>query len=243
MQYIGKIKAVRLPILICCGFMSAAAHSVESFRFEAFPELAEMRGYIEKEFALGASRETLRTAFIEQGKATLKINPNQIGTEKYLYDINLCGYYVWRWNVSADFDAQGKLLQAYVNAEPIFKDGTPKKDPKDVHSRTGKSVILKIQKSRPQASKGESVITALVLDKDSDTRTTDDQFVQVGGPTRADPLDMGNLHVYDGELWRSIVDADDAGTIVPYVGDCSAVDVRVEQLKQQQKANSARPAH
>ena len=27
--------------------------------------------------------------------------------------INLCNCYVWRWNVSADYDDQGKLLQAY----------------------------------------------------------------------------------------------------------------------------------
>ena len=106
--------------------MVASAHGQSSFQFESVTTLDDMQRFMRSNFPLGADRASLRKSFIEQGKATLKTHPTQIGVEKYLYDINLCSYYVWRWNISADFDSSGKLLQAYVNGEPVHAAGDRK---------------------------------------------------------------------------------------------------------------------
>ena len=185
-----------------------------------------MQRFVRSNFPLGADRASLRKAFVEQGKATLKTHPTQIGVEKYLYDINLCSYYVWRWNISADYDSSGKLLQAYVNGEPVHAAGTPKKDSKIATiAQPGKTAgIFRTERLRPEASKGEKQLGAIVADADSNLRTIDDQILMGAGPTRADPANLGTMKAYEVEPWRSIFDIDDADRIVPYAGDCTKAD-------------------
>jgi hypothetical protein len=183
-----------------------------------------MRGFIERRFPLGSFRDDLRAAFVQQGTATLKTHPTQQGVEKYLYDINLCGYYVWRWNISADYDANGRLLQAYLNALPIFKDGTPKRTVDKKALPGQKASIFKASRARPEAVNGEKHLAYLLFDRDSDVTTIDDQSLIGAGPSRADPANMGALVTYnDVEPWRSIFDSDKADRILPHPGDCSAL--------------------
>jgi hypothetical protein len=211
--------------------LTAHAQSPGGFRFDAVSSLDEMNRLIETSFPIGTPREALRRTFVVQGAATLKAHPLYPTVEKYLYDINLCSYYVWRWNISADFDTAGNLRQAYVNGEPVFASGPQKKDVKDF--KVGHQTIYKVKRPRPEASKGESVLTYMLFDADSDTSTIDDELVIGGGPTRPDPANMGTVHMYSNvDPWRSIFDKDDAAQIEPYSGSCKAAD----ELYARQKA-------
>ena len=199
-----------------------AADRPATFHFESVVTLTDMTQLIQSTFPLGSSRGDLRHAFVDGGKATLKVHLRRAGVEKYIYDINLCDYYVWRWNISADYDAAGKLLQAYVNGEPVFASGPQKQNVKDFK---GHPTIFKLHRARPQASKGEKELSYIVYDGDSNLQTPDDEVAIGGGPTRADPLNMGTLHMYASvDPWRSIFDKDDAQQIVSYKGSCDGVD-------------------
>ena len=143
--------------------------------------------------------------------------------EKYLYDIDLCGYYVWRWNISADYGPDGKLTQIYINGMPQLGDAPEPALPK-------KGPFYMISRPRPQAYKGEKTLTAVVTDPDGDPKTTDDMEILTGvGPTRADPLDMGHAVNERGVVWRSIFDFDDARFVAPYPGDCATVDAKLSR--------------
>jgi hypothetical protein len=200
-----------------------AGRASSDFRFETVASIDDMRHILSDRFPPGSPRIEVRKLFVTQGQATLKLHPTQAGVEKYLYDINLCGYYVWRWNISADYDAKGLLVQTYVNGEPVFSSGKQKKDP--AQFKKGHQSIYKMKRLRPEASKGEKELSYIVLDADSDQTTIDDQVAMGGGPTRADPVNMGTLHGYTNvEPWRSIFDQDSAGPPRPYAGDCKAAD-------------------
>jgi len=207
-----------LPLLHSEGF---AAEPNAPFRFESVKSLGDMTAFIRERFALGSSRDELRDTFVMQGKATLRTHPERARVEKYVYDINLCDWYIWRWNISADYDAERKLLQAYVNGGTVFSDGTPQRMmPKGGAKNAG---LFSAMRSRPQAYKGEKNVLYLFYDADGDTNTTDDQWVIGGGPSRADPMDMGAIVAYAGvELWRSIFDYGEVGQIARYEGDCAA---------------------
>jgi len=201
----------------------ARATTSGTFRFESVTSIDDMRKMIEADFPLGSSRALLRQNFVTEGAATQKIHPTQAGVEKYLYDINLCGYYIWRWNISADYDAGDHLLQAYVNGEPVYPAGKQKKDWKAL-AKSGNSSILKVIRMRPEANKGEKELSYLLLDGDGDRATIDDQVLTGSGPTRPDPFNLGKLHAYSNvEPWRSIFDFDNAAKIVNYQGSCSKV--------------------
>ena len=211
--------------------MASGAAMPAGFRFESMPSLDDMRHFIEAHFAPGATRESIRQTFVDQGNATLKVHPTQAGVEKYLYDINLCSYYIWRWNISADFDAGGHALQIYVNGEPVFPSGPQLRDVKDF--KTGHQSIYRISRPRLEASKGENKLAYLLFDADSDTNTVDDELVVGAGPTRPDAANMGTMHGYSNvNPWRSIFDKDDAAQIVNAAGDCKAAD----ELYARQKA-------
>jgi hypothetical protein len=183
-----------------------------------------MRHFLEIQYPLGSSRLAVRKTFVEDGKGTLVIHPTQAGVEKYIYDINLCRYYIWRWNISADYDASGRLLQSYVNGEPIFSSGTPKKDGR-ILGNSGHASIFHVKRPRPEADLGEKELAFIVIDADSNLKSIDDQVLSGGGPSRASIATPGRLHMYsDVEPWRSIFDFDPADHIAPYPGDC-AVDV------------------
>jgi hypothetical protein len=217
----AKIAAVLLVASICS--MPVCAQTSGSFRFEAVASLDDMNRLFAARFPLGTPRDAVRRAFVDEGKATLKVHPLRAEVEKYLYDINLCGYYVWRWNISADFDAGGRLVQGYVNGEPVFATGPQKLDVKDF--KTGHQAMYKVSRPRPEASKGETQLVFTLFDADSNTSTIDDELAAGAGPSRLDPAHMGQMHVYGGvDPWRSIFDKDDAARIVSYAGSCQEAD-------------------
>lgn len=196
-----------------------------AFTFESVVTLDDMSSLVRTKFPLGTSRANVRRVFIEEGRATLKVKAGDSSIEKYIYDIDLCHYYIWRWNISADYDSSNQLRQAYINGNIVFPNGNPKKIISKVAEEGKKSSIYRVQRPRPEAYKGERSLGFLLFDRDSDPKTTDDQALIGAGPSRADPMNMGKLITYtDVEPWRSIFDFDNADRIVPYQGNCNEVD-------------------
>lgn len=216
---------VLFAISLIFGISSGHADASGAFRFEEKQSLQEMTGYLIKRFPLQSSRNDLRRTFVEQGRATLIVHPSEAGVEKYIYDINLCSLYIWRWNVSADYDTKGKLAQLYLNGNPLFSDGKAKRlVPKEAEPGK-KSSIYKVKRPRPEAYKGETSLAYLLFDRDSDSATTYDQALIGTGPSRADPKNFGKATAYtDVDPWRSIFDSDKASRIVDFSGDCTAVN-------------------
>jgi hypothetical protein len=225
-----KIPLGIVAVLLLAGNSPAlSAEPPKSFKYESFADLDDMQHFLENQFPLGTARATLRKTLVDDGKGTLIIHPTQAGTEKYIYDINLCRYYIWRWNISVDYDGAGRLLQSYVNGEPIFSSGAQKKDGR-VLGKSGHASIYKVKRPRPEADLGEKELAFIVIDADSDLKTIGDQVLTGGGPTRASIATPGKLHVYsDVEPWRSIFDFDAADHIAPYPGDCAADVARARQ--------------
>jgi hypothetical protein len=232
--------ARRLSILsalsLALGSAAMPAAAGPAFAFDSVSTLDDMASLIRARFPLGTSRSDLRHAFVDEGHATLKVKPDVPGVEKYIYDVDLCHYYIWRWNISADFDQGGKLLQAYVNGNIVFPDGSPKKTISKEAEPGKKASIYQAKRPRPEANKGESSLGYILFDRDSDLTTTDDQMLMGAGPSRAVPENMGKMIVYsEVDPWRSIFDADQADHIVPYTGSCERADKMYEAQKQAQK--------
>lgn len=229
-SYIARVAL----LLIIYGPTVASAES--TFTFESVVTLDDMSTLVREKFPLGTSRANVRHMFVEDGHATLKVKAGDSSVEKYIYDIDLCHYYIWRWNISADYDASGQLRQAYINGNIVFPNGNPKKVISKVAEEGRKASIYKVQRPRPEAYKGESSLGFLLFDTDSDPRTTDDQVLIGGGPSRADPMNMGKLIAYtDVDPWRSIFDFDAADRIAPYQGDCNEVDRLMKTQKEAQR--------
>lgn len=221
-------------LLIFSGTTGASAES--TFTFESVVTLDDMSSLIRAKFPLGTSRANVRRMFVEAGHATLKVKAGDSSVEKYIYDIDLCHYYIWRWNISADYDAGDQLRQAYINGNIVFPNGNPKKVISKVAEEGKTASIYTVHRPRPEAYKGESSLLFLLFDADSDPRTTDDQALIGGGPSRADPMDMGKLIAYtDVDPWRSVYDFDAADRIVPYQGDCTEVDRLMKMQKEAQQ--------
>ena len=195
------------------------------FQFRDFQALEDMSEFLVSRFDSSSTRTDLRRLFVDQGEATLVKHPSKPDVEKYIYDINLCRYYIWRWNISADYSGDGTLLRLFLNGESIFPSGLTSEDPLQPAAEGEKAVIIRGQRPRPEADKGESSLGFILYDADSDTTTIDDQLLIGAGPSRADPINMGKMRVYKSvEPWRSIFDFDEATQIVDYDGDCAAVD-------------------
>jgi hypothetical protein len=219
-------------LLAVSGSVTSAAGEAP-FAFESVTALDDMSSLIQSRFPLGTSRDILRHVFVEEGHGTLKTRADVPGIEKYLYDIDLCHYYVWRWNISADYDASGQLRQAYVNGNIVFADGHPKKIVSMAPEEGKKSAVYRIQRPRPEAYKGENSLAAILLDRDGNLATTDDQILVGAGPSRADPANMGKMIAYtEVDPWRSIFDADSADRIATYRGSCEAADKLYDAQKQ-----------
>lgn len=203
-------------ILCALCFVSAAARAETAFRFEDHPTLDLMRIYIEKNFPLGSARDDLRAAFVKAGHATLKEHPSQPGVEKYIYDLDLCGRYRFRWNISADYDDDGKLEQAYVNGRFVFMRGTEPK-PMDLYAGGQKVLTRRGFRATPLPTDPKRQISFRIYDFDKDLRTTADQMIEGYGPPRADPGAVQDEIKYAGlERWRSIFDEDETEKLVPY---------------------------
>lgn len=200
----------------------AKADELPRFRFESVRTLEEMHQFVRTTFRTGSAKLQLRRLFVEQGDATMIEHPTVANVEKYIYDINLCDVYIWRWNISADFGDGGDLRQIYVNGEAMLDDSAqdalaPKPDKNDPST-----TVYKGSRPRPEAFRGESTLSFILLDADGDLTTTYDQMLAGGGPSRADPNDLGKMHASVVIPWRSIFDSDEARTIVPFEGQCPA---------------------
>ncbi len=224
-------------MLLCTCFLlptrAVPAEAASRFQFETVVSLNDMQHMIQSTFALGSDRQTLRETFVTEGRGTLVANRSHPDTEKYMYDINLCSYYVWRWNISADYDPQGRLQQAYVNGEPVFSTGIQKRSAQDLPA--GHQRIVKGTRLRPEASKGESSLSFVALEADDPSHLSTQwigDLVIGGGPTRADPVNMGTVHAYASvDLWRSIFDPEAADAIHDYQGGCAAADEKYAKEK------------
>ena len=212
------MKWLLAPCLAICLFAAKPeAALAQNFDFGKFVTLDDVRQWILPNLPRGSSQKAVRAAFVGQGKATLKQHPNLKGTEKYLYDINLCRLYVWRWNISADYDKAKKLQQIYVNGFAVFPDGPVAKPvvPDPANPNVGK--ISKMERARPEADLGETALAYIMYDRDANPATVDDQSLIGMGPGRADPANMGNAVNYEEvEPWRSIFDTDPADFVAPY---------------------------
>ena len=221
-----------LSLAVAAFLVPFKADAASAFRFEDVKTLDEMSDLIRARFSLTSPRELLRRVFVDEGGATLVVHPMHGHIEKYIYDINLCSYYIWRWNISVDYTAEGKAGQAFVNGNPVFADGLPKKDVSKSAGAGEKASIYRLTRARPGAHKGEKSLAYMMLDTDSDARTIDDRAVIGAGPSRADPLRLGKPTVYtDVDPWRSIFDSDAAAHIAAYDGDCVAVDRAMQRKK------------
>jgi hypothetical protein len=200
----------------------AFAESPPTFDFSSIVTVDDMERFVAEHFPLGTERAALRKTFVTEGKATLVPYPGRTDVEKYIYDINLCRVYVWRWNVSADYDATGRLVEAFVNGNSVFPGGISATNRKANASAGAHTKILQAQRPRPEADKGETSLGFILWDGDGNTRTMDDQKLMGAGPSRANPTDMGTMVVYkEVEPWRSIFDFDRAKAITPYSGACN----------------------
>ncbi len=201
-------------LILAALLLPQPAMAAPAFSFESVIAYNDMRNWVGSRFQLGSDRDDLRKVFVEEGKATQVSRPGRDGSEKYIYDINLCGFYIFRWNISADYDDGGKLLQAYVNGLPVFMAGKAKLEPAGLG---GKTVYDSASRERPHVKKGKKRVTFTRLDVDGDIETLDDQFATGHGPSRADPFFLdANVSYNNVEVWRSIYDADDTGTIADY---------------------------
>lgn len=211
----------RLSILALAAYLvmlMPAAAQAQGFDFGKFVTLDDVRQWILPNLPRGSAQAAVRKAFVTDGKATLKQHPTLKGTEKYLYDINLCRIYVWRWNISADYDAQAKLQQIYVNGFAVFPDG-PVAAPvvPDPNNAADQGKVSKMQRPRPEADLGETMLSYILYDRDANPATIEDQSLIGMGPGRADPANMGNAVNYaEVEPWRSIFDNDAADLIAQY---------------------------
>lgn len=200
-----------LFFILFCSSLSFA----ERFQFESIQSLDDMQAYLDRNFPVGTPRKDVREVFVNQGHATLGMHPVMTGVEKYIYDINLCNLYVWRWNISADYDEGEKLQRIYLNG---------RNDPRVVRIQEvpgQKSAIYRGQRPRPEAYKGEKSLGFIVFDIDANLKTTNDQKLAGAGPSRPDPMNMGRLVTYvDVDPWRSIFDMDPAEKIHTYTGKC-----------------------
>lgn len=223
--------SVRVILFLALWCALSVARAEAKFQFESVVTLDEMSAFIRKQFPPGTPRSTLRRVFVEEGGATWKVKPNHPAIEKYIYDINLCHYYIWRWNISVDYDRNARLSEAYINGNPVFSTARKERAVEAEGQSPGKkSAIYRMQRPRPEAYKGESSLEFLLLDLDADTQTRHDQRLIGAGPSRADPFNMGQLVTYtDVDPWRSIFDQDAAKHIAPYSGNCKLVDQYMQQ--------------
>lgn len=211
----------RLSMIIPLAALLVTPATAETFRFEAYPSLDAMRAYVIDGLPLGTTRDVARQIFVNDGGAMLHQHPARASIEKYTYNINLCRLHVWRWNISANFDSAGKLTPAYINGEPAFPAGDPARTPETVGYGSQNAAILQGTKPRPEADRGESSVSFLLLDIDRTSDNVDDGFVAGVGPSRADPANMGRAKAYtDVEHWRSIFDDEGNEPVAEYTGRC-----------------------
>ena len=210
--------------IVAVGFLALLPGAASAaFKFEQFPSLDEMRTFLAS-VEIGTPREQVRAIFVNDGGAGLYVHPSRPNVEKYVYVLNLCHLYVWRWNVSANFDDKDGISQIFLNGEAVFPDGDAPRHAKDAPKPNGKGTIAKMFRPRPEANLGEDRIAFLLYDIDPTNKAIDDEFIIGAGPSRADPTDFGKMHVYnDVERWRSIFDFETAPAVIEVKSGCRPV--------------------
>ncbi len=206
--------------------LSLAAHA-EGFRFENVTSLEAMRDFIMQNLPRGTRRSVVRRTFVDEGSATFQLHPSpkrERYHEKYTYNINLCRLYVWRWNISANFNHGKRLNQIFVNGEALFPNSEPQWTSKTA-SKTGlPREIEATSKPRPQADLGVSSVSFVLLRVDPHTSFLPKEFAIGVGPARADPNGLRAIHIYpDVERWRSIFDAEKDEPVHDYTGQCPSL--------------------
>jgi hypothetical protein len=188
---------------------------------------ADMEVFLVSRFPVGSPQQTIEAALVKEMGATAFSHPHFPRIRKYVYDINLCQMYIYRWNISADYDAQGRLVQMYLNGRPVHQ-GAPDFKIADTY-KNEHAMIQHQRKERPEASMGEYVLHYVALDRDGDVNTLYDQRIMGAVATRANPYDMGKLRSYEVDGWRSIFDSSTV-PINNFNGDCAAIHEKIEQL-------------
>lgn len=209
-----------MPMLVLTALFALSPAVAAEFSFHAVTSLDAMQSLLKRTFVLGTNEAAIDKAFQAAGAKRYK-HPDLPGVEKWVYDINLCRVYVWRWNISANFDASGALTQIFVNGDPVHAGGDKPRDASAIAEGNGKpQEIYKGTLPRPEASLGESSLAFIMFDVDTTSDKESDRFVNGAGPTKANPGDLGKIHVYNTELWRSIFDGDRAKSVTKYSGSC-----------------------
>lgn len=221
------VSALLFALLFSASVASpVAADRVSIFRFESIRTIEDMQAFLRMQFPPGTPRNALRQVFMKQAGATGLVHPVSQSSEKYLYDINLCRYYIWRWNISGDFDMDDNLKQLYLNGQALYEGADPLLSAANTTGGQNQKIV-QIKRPRPEADKGETAPAAMVYDHDGNLETVLDQKLLGTGPSQVDPANMGKMITYtDVSPWRSIFDMDDAKEIVPYAGDCAAADAK-----------------
>ena len=99
-----KRRLISSLLLIVSFSMTMGAAAEPTFAFGSVSTLEDMSSLIQSKFPLGTSKSALRQTFVDEGHASLRIKPDAPNIKKYIFDIESCYYYVWRWNISADYD-------------------------------------------------------------------------------------------------------------------------------------------
>lgn len=214
-------KLLTATVLLAAPFLVVSSvTSAEPFAFGSIVSLDDMHAFGRRHIKLGTTRDVVRQVFVTQGDAKRYAHPDQGGVEKYVYDINLCRLYVWRWNISANYDAADSLTQLYVNGEPVHARGDRSVDLAGRSEAAGANqAIYKVDMPRPEADRGENSLAFLLFDTNTNSRSTNDEFIMGAGPSRADPRNLGRMHAYQVEWWRSIF-AKEGSKVVDYSGQC-----------------------
>ena len=107
-----------------------------------------------------------------------------------------------------------------MNGDPVHARGDSPATPESRSVAGHEQAILKGSRPRPEASKGESQLAFLMYDVDTNSNRTSDEFIMGAGPSNADPHNLGKMHTYQAERWRSIFDDEKARSVVPFTGSC-----------------------
>lgn len=213
-----------LLIVFLLAFAAPAAAQVR-FSFDDIQNVPQMEQYIRDRVGLGTPKEEVERIFVLQGRATPRKHPRIPGLVKYLYDINLCQYYVFRWNISVDYDSKDKVVQVHLNGTPVFPEGLMR--PAPAVAPGTKAKIIRATRDWPQAKKGAKQLNYMLFDADGNTDTVDDQTITGLGASRVDPANFGEgIRYSDIPLWRSIYDDDLSNDIGEYKGSCKEADIK-----------------
>ena len=119
LKTVPSVASLALALLISSG----SARAAEPFDFQNYKDPLELAAYLRQTLPVGTSKESAERTLVTEGQATAYPMPFDPQTIVYLYDVNLCDKYVWRWNVNAKYDATGILEDLYLYDQNIHDPG------------------------------------------------------------------------------------------------------------------------